>query len=131
MVSKKKEKTTCENIEKTFINETLNTHTSITIDRANILGKPKVTGNRPVVNKMPQLQRAGSQASNVRKVRHTTRWTSRCQRSANKSRATKTPRNEISAIYDKERAAGCAVTWSGSRLLVRNDTNGNFREITN
>ena len=51
MVSKKKEKTTCENIEKTFINETLNTHTPITIDRANILGKPKVTGNRPVVKK--------------------------------------------------------------------------------
>ena len=39
-------------------------------------------------------------------------------------------RREMNEIYDREKAAGRQVKWSGAKLLVRDCNSGNFREVT-
>ena len=39
-------------------------------------------------------------------------------------------RRDLSAIYDREKAAGGSVKWAGARLMERDGDVANFHEVT-
>lgn len=46
------------------------------------------------------------------------------------TKAVLTKRREMADIVDREKAAGRTIRWAGAKLLVRDGTSGNFRQVT-
>ena len=118
----------CEMLVQQFIAERLNITETIHIDRAHRLGKPK--GRiRPIVVKFHEYRQREL-------VRVTAGEKSEALKDVNKgvgvqqTKAVLQKRREMNEIYDREKAAGRQVKWSGAKLLVRDGNVGNFREVT-
>ena len=118
----------CELLVQQFIAERLDIAETIYIDRAHRLGKPKGR-TRPIVVKFHEYRQREL-------VRVTAGDKSDALKAVNKgvgvqqTRAVLQKRREMNDIYEREKAAGRQLKWSGAKLLVRDGDSGNFREVT-
>ena len=117
----------CEAIIKTFIKEKLDILQDITIDRAHRLGKPRGK-TRPIVVKFHQY-------TDRELIRTTAADKSEHLKTLNQgvgvqqTKAVLQKRRDLSAAYDREKAAGKTVKWAGAKLMVREGDAGNFYEV--
>ena len=118
----------CELLVKRFIAEQLEIGEDIKLDRAHRLGKPKGR-TRPIVVKFHEYRQrelirvtAGDKYEALKTVNKGV--------GVQQTRAVLQKRREMNEIYDREKAAGRQVKWSGAKLLVRDGGSGNFREVT-
>ena len=118
----------CETLVKDFIRGKLEILQEVTIDRAHRLGKPKGRV-RPIVVKFHYY-------TEREQVRLTAQDKTNELKALNQGvgiQQTKTvlqKRRDLSAVYDREKAAGRSVKWAGARLMVRDGDVGNFHEVT-
>ena len=118
----------CEHLMKQFIKDKLSIEQEIKIDRAHRLGKPK--GRiRPIVVKFHSY-------TDRELIRNTANDKAEYLKGLNQgvvvqqTKAVLQKRRNMSAIYDREKAAGRTLKWAGAKLLVRDGDIGNFREVT-
>ena len=118
----------CELLVKDFIKNNLEILQDITIDRAHRLGKPKGKV-RPIVVKFHYYREREH-------VRLTAQDKVNELKALNigvgvqQTKAVLQKRRTLSAVYDREKAAGRNVKWAGARLMVRDGSIGNFHEVT-
>lgn len=117
----------CETLIKQFIREKLEIGQEIKIDRVHRLGKPKGRV-RPIVVKFHSY-------TDRELIRTTANDKSDFLKSINQgvgvqqTKAVLQKRRDMSAVYDREKAAGRTVKWAGAKLLVRDGNVGEFREV--
>ena len=119
----------CETLVKDFINEKLLIMQNITLDRAHRLGKPRTGKTRPIVCKFHyyserELVRITAQTK-TDELKHIHQGVGIQQ-----TKSVLQKRRDLSAVYDREKAAGRTVKWAGSRLMVRDGNEGDFHEVT-
>ena len=117
----------CEMVVKQFIGEKLRILQDVTLDRAHRLGKPRNGKVRPIVVKFHYY----SERELVRTTAQTKSAELRNIHQGVGIQQTKNvlqKRRTLSAVYDREKAAGRTVKWAGSRLMVRESDE--FHEVT-
>ena len=118
----------CKLLVRRFIAEHLDIGEDIKLDRAHRLGKPKGR-TRPIVVKFHEYR----QRELVRTTagdKYETLKTANKGVGVQQTRAVLQKRRDMNEIYDREKAVGRQVKWSGAKLLVRDGDSGNFREVT-
>ncbi|KAH3839003.1 hypothetical protein DPMN_112423 [Dreissena polymorpha] len=111
------------------ISERLQLTDDIILDRAHRLGKPAHGKSRPIVAKFHYY----SQRELVR-----TTATSKYDVLRNEglgigiqqTKAVLNKRRQLNDVFNREKSAGKQVKWAGSRLMVRNNSSDQFREVT-
>lgn len=118
----------CKEIIKTFISDTLGIEENIVLDRAHRLGKPKSYGTRPIVAKFHSY-------NDRELVRITATEKAEILKASDQgvgvqqTKAVLQKRRDMQPLVEREKAAGRAIKWAGSKLLAR-DHGGQFREVT-
>ena len=117
----------CDALVKQFITEKLDIAQEIIIDRAHRLGKPKGR-TRPIVVKFHQytdreLVRKTA-ADKSEQLKHLNQGVG-----VQQTKSVLQKRRDLSAVYDRETAAGKTVKWAGARLMVREGDTGDFHEV--
>ena len=117
----------CEILVKQFITEKLNITQDVTIDRAHRLGKPR-NRIRPIVVKFHYYterelvrNKAFEKSAELKAINQGV--------SVQQTKSVLQKRRDLSAVFDREKAAGRSVKWAGARLMVRDGNAGEFREI--
>ncbi|KAH3818234.1 hypothetical protein DPMN_119835 [Dreissena polymorpha] len=111
------------------ISERLQLTDDIVLDRAHRLGKPTHGISRPIVAKFHYY----SQRELVR-----TTATSKYDVLRNaglgigiqQTKAVLNKGRQLNDVFNREKSAGKQVKWAGSRLMVRNNSSDQFREVT-
>ena len=119
----------CELLIKQFVNEKLLILRNLTLDRAHRLGKPGYGKTRPIVVKFHYY--------GERELVRTTAQTKSAELKdahqgvgIQQTKSVLQKRRDLSAVFDREKAAGQSVKWAGSRLMVREGDEGEFHEVT-
>lgn len=117
----------CETLVKQFIAEKLNVTQDVTIDRAHRLGKPR-NKTRPIVVKFHYYterelvrNRAFEKSAELKATNQGV--------GVQQTKSVLQKRRDLSAVFDREKAAGRSVKWAGARLMVRDGNVGEFREV--
>ena len=113
---------------KDFIRGKLEILQEVTIDRAHRLGKPKGRVRQIVVKfhyytEREQVRLTAQDKTNELKALNQGVGIQQMKTVLQK-------RRDLSAVYDREKAAGRSVKWAGARLMVRDGDVGNFHEVT-
>ena len=117
----------CELLVKRFFVDQLNIDKEIILDRAHRLGKPRGR-TRPIVVKFHSF-------TDRELVRTTAQTKSAELKNINQgvgiqqTKSVLQKRKSLSAVFDREKAAGRTVKWAGARLMVRDGGVGEFREV--
>ena len=119
----------CELLIKQFVNEKLLILRNLTLDRAHRLGKPGYGKTRPIVVKFHYY--------GERELVRTTAQTKSAELKdahqgvgIQQTKSVLQKRRDLSAVFDREKAAGRSVKWAGSRLMVLEGDEGEFHEVT-
>ena len=120
----------CEALVLDLIKTHLDISSNISLDRVHRIGANKEKGTRPIVAKFHNY-----------KDRELVRTTSYDKQEVLKpmnlgigiqqTRATMDKRRPLYSVMNREKAAGNAVKWAGSKLLVRSSSGGKFQEMIN
>lgn len=117
----------CETLVKQFIAEKLNITQDVTIDRAHRLGRPR-NRTRPIVVKFHYY----TERELVRNKAFEKSIELKASNQGVGVQQTKSvlqKRRDLSAVFDREKAAGRSVKWADARLMVRDGSVGEFREV--
>ncbi|KAH3843416.1 hypothetical protein DPMN_116933 [Dreissena polymorpha] len=120
----------CEQTTKQVIWERLEIVDNIIFDRVHRQGKPHLGKSRPIVAKFYYY----TQREQVRTTA-TTKFdilkNADLGIGVQQTKTVLTKRRQMSDEFNRERSAGKQVKWTGSRLMVRNNSSDQVREVLN